>query len=223
MKTIVIAGSSGYIGRAITAQFRDAGWSVIGISRRGDTGCDITDDEQVRREFAMIQGEHGGITACIHAAAPRLVRKPLLELASEEFVGQLEVAAKGAFNVFKNAVPLLRDNGALIGITTAALRPGRLERVGSYIPAKYALRGVLRVLSQELSPKARVYAIAPGFLPGGLNGDLPSEVREFLSSKLAPTEALGDIARLAQELIEGLIPVPSGSSIAMPGREVEAL
>lgn len=222
MRTVVVAGGGGYVGSAITTQLREAGWRVIDISKRG-SGCDIADADQVRRTFAIIHKEHGGINACIHAAAPRLIRKSLLELSPEEFDGQLQVSTKGAFNVFQNAVPLLGDNGALIGITTSALRPGRLENVGSYIPAKYALRGVLRVLSQELAPKARVYAIAPGFLPGGLNNDLPNEVRAFLSSKLTPPNALGDIAQLAQELIEGSTEVPSGSSIKMPGREVEAL
>jgi NAD(P)-dependent dehydrogenase (short-subunit alcohol dehydrogenase family) len=218
-KVVVIAGAGGYIGSALVKAFEKAGWKVVGLRR----DVDITDTEGVRTYFAKLGYTKGSIDACIHAVAPPLVRKPLLSLTDTEFSAQIDVAARGAFVLFQEAMKRMRPGGTLIGITTSAIEPSRsMDAVGSYVPAKYALRGVLRVLAAQLAPHIRVYAIAPGFLPGGLNRDMPEKVRELIESKLPAITTPEEIAALALELGEGSA-IASGSSIRMPGREVHPL
>lgn len=217
-----MSGGRGYLGSAIGRRFRAGRWQVADLSPRGEYPCDVTNVRHVRAALREIRARFGAIDACIHAASAPLVRKHLLDLSAEEFRVQVSVAAEGAFNLFKETRSVMNTGGAFIGITTTALRPGRLEPSGSYVPAKYALLGILRVLSQECA-SARVYAIAPGFLPGGLNKDLPENVRAFLASKMTPPSALEDIADVAYELAEGGGDISPGSVVYMPQKDVERL
>ena len=73
----------------------------------------------------------------------------------------------------------------------------------------------------------RVYAVSPGFMPGGLNGDLPRPVLDFLSSKgkemniASPEEVAGLIMELARP--ETAERIPGGVSITVPERKITAL
>jgi NAD(P)-dependent dehydrogenase (short-subunit alcohol dehydrogenase family) len=56
--------------------------------------------------------------------------------------------------------------------------------LGAYIPAKYAVQGMLVMLREELSPQGvRVYSVAPGFMHGGMNSDVPMAFAEMIREK----------------------------------------
>src|SRR3989344_5245971 len=182
MQVAVISGARGYLGSAIMREFEAHDWNVVSLSPRSKLSCDCTDAKQVAAAFSRIKSKYKVVDACIHAAAAPIDRKAIFQLTAKEFKHQIDVSTFGAFNLFKYVAPLLRPGGVLIGITSSTLLPGRVQPSGSYVPAKYALQGLLRVLSQEL-PEQRVYAVAPDFLPGGLNRDIPESVRTFIGKK----------------------------------------
>ena len=130
----------------------------------------------------------------------------------------MDTSVRAAFLLAKEVAGHMQKNAAFIGITTHAIEPGVLQPHGAYIPAKYALRGFLRALSAETKESGiRVYAIAPGFLPGGLNKDIPQSIQDFLAQKSGTDQtSVRDIATLARELCVGDTRFPSGSSIAFP-------
>ena len=151
--------------------------------------CDITDEEEVNNITEKIAKDFGGIDICVHAAASKLNRVFLNDLSSGEFRRQFEVGVFGGFNFISACARLMEKNkGIIVGITSAAIEqnssPGKM---GAYLPAKHALHGLLCVMRDELNRRGiKVYEIAPGFLPGGLNKDLPAEISEFLSKKNNP-------------------------------------
>jgi NAD(P)-dependent dehydrogenase (short-subunit alcohol dehydrogenase family) len=164
-----------------------------------------------------ITAAQGPISACIHAAAPKLARKPMLSLTSEEFQSPLSVALVGAFTLAKAALPHMTDGSVFIGITTAALEHNsRPEKMGSYVPSKNALRGLLRVLTEEMrSPrKIRVNAVAPNFLAGGLNSDLPQGILDFLGKKIG-AETPQDVAEIVVRLCSEEHAFPTGTSVSV--------
>lgn len=224
----IVSGGGGYIGGAISSELRGHGWEVAALSRHAAPGvytCDATDEKAVQATIAAIVKAHGPIGACIHAAALPLERVGLLATATESFDAHMNTAARAAFLLAKACVPNMAQGAAFIGITSQAIEAGVVQPSGAYVPAKYALRGLLRVLASEVKEKGiRVYAVTPGFLPGGLNSDIPEPVRNFIASKSGTdahsTKALSELVR---KLCTNEMEAPSGSSVAFPSLEISLL
>ncbi len=231
--TAIISGGAGYIGCAIAKTLSQNGWRVAVLSRPGAEradaetyACDITDEENVREVVEEIVSRYGPIRACIHAAASPLERKPMLSLSREDFVKPVSVALRGAFLLAKAAVPHMSPGSVFIGITTEGIERGATQaKMGSYIPAKYALRGFLRALAEEVRSKhIRVNAVAPGFLPSGLNRDLPKAMADFLAEKSnARSQTPDDVAKLITKLCVDENAFPSGTSILVSNETVSSL
>lgn len=226
----VISGGTGYLGTAIAAELKNAGWNVISLSRGASVTadvyiCDVTNEKQVHEAMTDIVKKYGPIAALIHAASPSLERIPILSVSTASFDAALDTNVRAAFLLAREAIPHMRKNAAFIGITTHAIEPGPLQPHGAYIPAKYALRGFLRALATETGESGiRVYAIAPGFLPGGLNKDIPQPVQDFLANKSGTNrESHQELAILVRKLCRGDERFQSGSSIAFPSLVVSPL
>lgn len=216
-KIAVIAGASGYLGQAISQKLSTAGYSVIAVDR--SSGYDVTDQEALVTKAKEVSSL-GNIAMIIYAASAPLVRKQLLTLSLEEFNSQLNVNLLGAYNFFKAFVPYLKSGSQLIAITTASLESGRaLVKSGSYLPAKAGLRAMLRILATELVESGiEVTAIAPSFMPGGLNADLGTTGLAIISSNAdlvmtTPEQVSELIVRLASRELAGA----AGKSITVPG------
>lgn len=215
-KIAVIAGASGYLGRAISQSLSAADYLVIALDR--SSGYDLTDQELLLNK-AQAVANLGRIDLLIFAAAAPLVRKKLLDLSIDEFNSQLNVNLLGAYNFYKAFVPYLHAESQLMAITTEALESGQgIVKSGSYLPAKAGLRAMLRSLASDLAELSiGVTAIAPGFMPGGLNADLGTTGLAIISAKsgatmTSPEQVSELILKLATRKLEA-----TGKSIALPG------
>lgn len=234
-KIAAISGGTGYLGSAITRKLTDNGFIVVAITKTAKTAADliknesvhyiaadITNAKSVEKIAEEVKNRFGQVSAIIHAASAPLIRKPLLAQSHNDFESQLSVNATGAFNLFKFFCPLALPKSAIIGITSQAIGDNAAHSPsGSYIPAKYALRGLLRVLSNELRERSiRVYGVAPAFMPGGLNRDIPKAAVEFIKKKSLPEEVTSteEVAEVIFDLINDKSANMSGKSIAVPGR-----
>lgn len=227
------------MGSIIARKLADNGFIVVAITKTAKAAADIiknefvhyiiadiTNTEAIEKTAEEVKNRFGQVSAIIHAASAPLVRKPVLAQSRENFESQLSVNVSGAFNLFKFFCPLALPGSALIGITSQAISSGAAHSPsGSYIPAKYALRGLLQVLSKELNKEHRVYAVAPAFMPGGLNRDIPKAAVEFIKKKSSPEEITGpeEVAEVIFNLINDEAANMSGKSIAVPGRALTDL
>ncbi len=220
----IISGGSGYVGSAISSTLNNTGWNVAVLSRDtqksgGAYQCDITNEREVHAVVGDIVDKYGAIDACIHAAATSIVNKSLLAASVESFEIPLRVAVRGAFLLAKAVVPHMKAGASFIGITSKLIESEMvLPPTGSYVTAKYGLRGLLRTLASEVRTKdIRVYAVAPGFLLGGLNDGVSPEMINFLASKSgAGTTTVEEVATLVQTLCTVQDSYPTGSSITIP-------
>jgi beta-ketoacyl ACP reductase len=227
----IISGGTGYLGSAVALELIRNNWHVVSLARNsaGDyevLECDITDGASVQRAVEQITQKHGPIHACIHTAAAPLTRKPALSLSEEEFRADIETSVYGAFFLYKHAVKHIPHGGVFVGITTAGIEAKPpVANMGAYIPAKSALRGLLRTLSQELLDQGiRVNAVAPDFLPGGLNSDLPKAVLDFIDKKSNPEgETLLKVVQTIRKLCIEPSAFASGTSIRLPAGDVSPL
>ncbi len=220
----IISGGRGYVGSAIRVALENSGWTVVSLGRNatGDSTtlqCDVTNPRQVEEVIQKVTEQYGDISACIHAAAPAIVNKPLLEMDVASFENPLMVAVRGALLLAKESVPHMKAGAAFIGITSRLIEPDMaLPPTGAYVTAKYGLRGFLRTLAAEVRAKGiRVYAVAPGFLSGGLNDGVPPVMIDFLASKSgAGTTTAEEVAALVLKLCTVPEAYPTGFSIAIP-------
>ena len=228
----LITGASGALGSAVASSLVARGWDVVSLSRSNPTAVgvahyvgDCTDEATVRAAVAHCIERYGRIDACVHAASAPLAREHVLAASPAVVATQLRVTLHGALVLAQAVVPHLPSDGAFIGITTEALEQEPVPpRLGAYLCAKYALRGFLRVLAAELAGKGiRVYAAAPGFLPGGLNRDLPHALLSSMAAKQGAASFAETGAAIAELCVMGTHAPASGSSVRVPSGVVTPL
>ncbi len=198
----VISGGRGGAGRAIGKRLSEDGFTIVTFDRSAVTdesrkifesfapgnheviSCDVRDERAVKDALEGIVKRHGSLEVAVHAAVDPIVRKNLLEMDEREFEGQFGAGVFGGFCFLKEAGMVMkgRGSGVLIGILSRVLLAGTPHpRMGGYVVAKYAARGLLAELDHELAPFAiAVNGIAPDFMDTRLNADLPKEIRQFI-------------------------------------------
>lgn len=169
MKQVLIIGSSGGIGQALTSKLRAQGFNVATRSRTQD-GFDITDEESVEAGLEGLQDLSGLIIASgaleIDGAIPE---KSVRFVTQKAMMDQFAVNAVGPALVLKHAARLLcRDARAVCAVLTARVGSIGDNKMGgwiSYRAAKAAANQIVRTTSIELArshPRAVCVAIHPG-------------------------------------------------------------
>ncbi len=211
----VVSGALGYAGKAVATRLAQDGMTIVTLfhhSTEKDAAhfiktlageghrayrCDMKNASEVAATLGLIEKEMGLPYACVHAAGLKPDRKSLLDTSADEMERQLETNLMGSFNVLSQCGKLLQKQktGVLVGITTVGVISPQFGRgLGAYIPAKWALQGVLTMLKEELkSANVRVYSVAPGFMSGGMNSDIPAAFKEMARLKNPSKKTTSDL------------------------------
>jgi NAD(P)-dependent dehydrogenase (short-subunit alcohol dehydrogenase family) len=180
MKTALVTGGSGDIGRAIARTLIDDGYRV-GLLDYDETSvqaaaeelnaqglvADVTDEAAVERALETF----GAVPDVVvnNAGIGRFA--PLLEMPIETFRHQLDVNLTGSFIVARAAAKgmIARGSGVILNITSInAITTG--PGSGSYPAAKAGLAKLTEMMALEWGPSGiRVNAIAPGFIDAGIS------------------------------------------------------
>ncbi|MFN3146151.1 MAG: SDR family NAD(P)-dependent oxidoreductase [Paracoccaceae bacterium] len=180
MKTAIVTGGSGDIGRAIAATLIAEGYRVglVDLDRDavdsaaqalGATGlvADVTDEPAVEAALDAF----GAVPDVVvnNAGIGRFA--PLLDMPIEVFRHQLDVNLTGAFIVARAAARgmVARGSGVIVNITSInAITTG--PGTGSYPAAKAGLAKLTEMMALEWGPSGvRVNAVAPGFIDAGIS------------------------------------------------------
>lgn len=178
---IVTAAGRG-IGAGIAIGFAEAGAHVAIAARSADQLAETAAQvEALGRECLVIQAnlaEHGALEELASATAERFGRVDTVvnnlggtfpsafgDVPREKFERAISFNVGTAYELTQAALPhlLLSPNAAVINIASVAgIMAGRA--MSSYGTAKAAMISLTQQLGQELAPKVRVNAIAPGFI-----------------------------------------------------------
>lgn len=171
-KIAVVTGASRGIGAAIATGLKDAGATVIGLSRSGTApqgvsaiACDLSDDEAIESAFRIVAAQGGRIDALVNAAGISL---PAQSAGSElaRFRATVATDLTGVYATILAAHPLLKNAGsaAIINVTSINSVRGFPGNPG-YVAAKAGLAGLTRALATDYAPDGiRVNALAPGYV-----------------------------------------------------------
>jgi 3-oxoacyl-[acyl-carrier protein] reductase len=178
-KKVLVAGASSGIGAATAQRFAREGWDVCLSARRekemlaikkglapGDHLVVAGDASDVRvgQELAeTINRQWGRLDAMVDSIGVWLTAHAI-KSSMEEWRKPFDLMVNSAINLARAAVPLMKEGGRLIYVTSVHGRCGDRE-VSAYSMAKAAINQYCRALAVDLaSQDILVNAIAPGFV-----------------------------------------------------------
>ena len=159
MRSALVTGGTGRVGRAIAARLEGEGWSVVAAGRAAG---DLAKVDEARALVERAAAELGGLDLLVNAAGEGFVPKPAEELTEADWDAAFGATAKGSFFVTQAAAPHLRaSRGCVVMIEdVAAYQPW--PSFAAHCAAKAAQAMLTRVLARALAPEVRVCGLAPG-------------------------------------------------------------
>jgi NAD(P)-dependent dehydrogenase (short-subunit alcohol dehydrogenase family) len=198
MKSIIVTGASGGIGRAVALRFLAAGWRVGLIARRAEVladlaaphpgavplPCDVTQPDQVQQAFDTFAQAAGRLDVLFNNAGifvpPAMIDEvPLDDWARAIAVNQtgMFLCARAAFGQMRRQQP---QGGRIINNgSVSADRPR--EGAVTYTMTKHAITG----LTKQLALDGRAFDIACGQI------DIGNARTEMVEALIAREQAAG--------------------------------
>ena len=153
--------------------------------------ADVTKPDQVEAMMKQIRDRHGGLDVLVNNSG--IIRdRTIKKMSLEEFESILRVNLTGTFNVIQKAMPVLRNGGRVINMSSVSGEMGLFGQA-NYSSSKAAIIALTKVSARELARQnITVNAIAPGFIDVGMSKGMPDEVTENFKKQI-PLGRLGDV------------------------------
>jgi 3-oxoacyl-[acyl-carrier protein] reductase len=153
--------------------------------------CDVTHPDQVEAMMQQIEDRHGGLDVLVNNSG--IIRdRTIKKMSLEEFESIVRVNLTGTFNVTQKAMPILRNGGRVINMSSVSGEMGLFGQA-NYSSSKAAIIALTKVSARELARQnITVNAIAPGFIDVGMSKGMPDEVTENFKKQI-PLGRLGDV------------------------------
>jgi len=236
-KVAVITGGSSGIGLAITKRFVAEGAHVFITGRRqseldkaaSEIGRnvtavqgDVSNLEDLDRLYAAISSQKRKIDIVV-ANAGIVKPVPTSAVTPEHFDETFDINARGAYFTVQKALPLMKDGGAIVLISSGAWLKG-IPGYSTYSATKAAIRSFARTWTAEFKDrKIRVNVLSPGAVETPIiDGQFPSkesadQFRAFLTS-LTPLARFGR----PEEMASAALFLASDESSYVAGAELAA-
>ncbi len=186
MKTVLITGVLGGMGRATAQTLLDEGFTVYGIDRAETCelpieyfSADITDQNSIAKVYEEISRRTDSFDGIVHFAGIYNLNS-LVEISEEEFVKIFNINLFGMYRVNKIFMPLLKNGGRIV-ITSSELAPlDPLPFTGLYAITKTAVEKYAYSLRMELNLKGiKVSVIRPGAVKTNMLGASTNALDKF--------------------------------------------
>jgi NAD(P)-dependent dehydrogenase (short-subunit alcohol dehydrogenase family) len=159
-KTAVVTGGAKGIGAATARLLGKAGAKVHVLDI--ESGCDVTDEGQVKAAFEKIRD----IDILVNNAG-RAARKPAVELSAQDWDDVIALNLTAVFRCSKNVFPHMkrRGGGSIVNLASIMGLSGGIYPNASYQASKGGVVNLTRALALEwAADNVRVNAVAPTFV-----------------------------------------------------------
>ena len=157
------------------------------------------DTAAVRGFATWARGRAGKeITALVNVVGGLVARKKMDEMDDDFWDTVMHLNLKSIFAMTQAALPLMKDGGAIVNVSSPAGRDGGGPGGIAYGASKGALMSMTRGLAKELSPRRiRVNAVCPGMIATKFHDDFTKpEVRQRVAS-MTPLGREGQASEVA--------------------------
>jgi len=213
VRTVLITGAAGGIGKATVAHFAAQGWRVIGVDRNEVyTGfptdgffiqADLAQPQEVERVYREAAEFTSKLDTLVNNAAFQ-VTKPISQTSVEEWDQVIAVNLRAAFLGARYGFELLAAEGGGAIVNVASVHAvATSPNIAAYAASKGGLVALTRAMAIEFAPaNIRVNAILPGAV------DTPMLAAGFNRGHLAEGSVEQQKAELARKTVIGRIGQP---------------
>lgn len=199
MKTALVTGGTGDIGRAIIRKLVESGYRVIFTYEKNERmarslsamlgaegiRCDVSDDRSVEELFRILGEKGESVDILVNNAG--ISREGLfIDSVIEDWKDMFDVNFFGAVRMTGKVLPdmLSRGEGIIINMASIwGIKGASCESI--YAATKAALINLTKSLSNEYARSGiRVNAVAPGFIEGRMNSHYSTEDREEILEEI---------------------------------------
>src|SRR3989344_7439378 len=236
-KVALVTGASRGIGKAIAIELaknninivvnynkdeKEAVAVVEEIKKIGVDGiavrADVSSFDECAAMIEVIRKKFGYLNVVVNNAGA-LSDKTLRNMTKEQWGIVLKTNLDGTFNVTKNALPLIRENGRIINISSIVGIGGNFGQT-NYAASKAGIIGFTKSLAKELGKrKITVNAVAPGFVETQMTKNIPF-LRKKIIMAMIPLGRAGlpeDIANVVAFLASDKASYITGEVIRVDG------
>lgn len=168
MKIALVTGAGSGIGRAVAKKLDANGYRVVLAGRRADAleetaagsgmiaaPTDVTDPEQVKRLFAMVEEQLGRLDVLFNNAGMGAPAVPMDELTFEQWTQVVNVNLTGAFLCAQAAMALMKrqkpQGGRIINNGSISAQTPR-PNSAPYTATKHAITGLTKSIALDGRP-----------------------------------------------------------------------
>lgn len=208
-QTVLITGAAGGIGRATAQTFSDAGWNVVGVDRRAESGisgvdfyiqADAASPDAIRGAVKQATERFERFDALINMAAVQACQE-IITMPVEDWDEVMAVNVRAAFLFTQLLFPMLRESrGCIVNVSSVHAVTTSMN-IAAYAASKGALEALTRALAIEFASYGiRVNSILPGavdtpMLRAGLErGHLSGGSVDEMVAELGKKTVIGRVA-----------------------------
>jgi len=205
-KTAIVTGAGSGIGRAIAKRFAKEGACVVIAEIRSDTGksaeeeireaghkalfveTDVSVAKDVKNMVEKTIQEFGKVDILVNNAGI-LVKKPILDMAEEDWDRVLDTNLKGAFLCIRHTVGhmMKQKKGKIVNIASMGAKIGLHNDCG-YCASKGGIISLTTSLGIDLAPLGiNVNAIGPGIIDTPMVNDVAMQGKDFIKNGIEKT------------------------------------
>jgi NAD(P)-dependent dehydrogenase (short-subunit alcohol dehydrogenase family) len=213
VRTVLITGAAGGIGKATVAHFTAQGWRVIGVDRKEVYAgfptdgffvqADLAQPQEVERVYREAADFTSKLDALVNNAAFQ-VTKPISQTSVEEWDQVIAVNLRAAFLGARYGFELLAAEGGGAIVNVASVHAvATSPNIAAYAASKGGLVALTRAMAIEFAPaNIRVNVILPGAV------DTPMLAAGFNRGHLSQGSIEQQKAELARKTVNGRIGQP---------------
>jgi NAD(P)-dependent dehydrogenase (short-subunit alcohol dehydrogenase family) len=154
---ILIIGSTGTIGSKVVEALKDR-HDILAAHRGGQIAVDIDDADSIKRMFEGV----GSVDAVVVTAGGAAFA-PLEKLTDADFNLSLHSKLMGQVNVVRFGLQSVRSGGSFT-LTSGVLASHPMQGSAAVSLANAGIEGFARAAALELSGRARVNVVSPGWI-----------------------------------------------------------
>lgn len=188
MKHMLITGGAGGIGHAASAYFSQKGWKVYSCDIEPHypeeenivpVVMDVRNMESIAAARALVEADTDHLDAVVNLAGIYIMDS-LIEMPEEDFIRIFDINVNGVYRVNKEFLPLVKNGGRIIIITSELSLLDPLPFNGIYSITKTTLETYAHSLHLELALiDVPVITIRPGAVDTKLLGESFSSMEKM--------------------------------------------